>query len=54
VLNTTSLIVQEGGELVELNSIEKWFNNRQSLWAFLYFRQFKVWIDLLIALIYLQ
>jgi hypothetical protein len=42
VLSTAPLIVQEGGELVELNGIEKWFNNRQSLWAFLYFGQFKL------------
>jgi hypothetical protein len=42
VLSPMSLLVQEGGELAELNSIEKWFNNHQSLWAFLYFCQFKL------------
>jgi hypothetical protein len=35
-LPSKSLVVQEFNELVDGNDIEKWFNNRQSLWALTY------------------
>jgi hypothetical protein len=34
-----SLFVQEFNELAEENDIEKWFDNRRSLWALTYFRE---------------
>jgi hypothetical protein len=37
LLPSKSLIVQEFSDLADGNDIEKWFNNRQSLWVLTYF-----------------